>query len=476
MAHILTSHPEKPAKVRLDLLPAELQLEIFSNLENTDLKAARAVSRQLRDNASPALFRSVVACARYVALGTFQKIALDSVLQKYVKEIVFDGTVYNRVVAQNQFTYERQNSNYEELRGSASFWGLRTRYARSRICQSTKQQLMVFRWKRYQELYKEQEDMITSHVLLQTLARALEETSNVSSIVYSPHSHLLRPEAKLVRDLIPRDNKGPDPNNRNHGLDQRPSQHPFLHLIGAIYLSQYTGVRELRIDAYDKTKPGNPFTFDFFDSPDANSVQASQYLFKNLERCELNISTSHDDTTFWPSGHCIKSSLVHLSHLLAIAEDLRHLAFHIAGWQSIFAAPSLNLGPGQPLLCRFGLGHTWSKLRTASLKGVHSSGDDFLDFVKRQSNTLRSLSIQDCTLNIGIWADIVDEVVYSTSITAFILASVNERQVPTGDGDGSVRGSDGLNEWLYEGDLEVSRDGERKFVNLNLTLPDHGHH
>jgi hypothetical protein len=124
---VQTSLPAKSAKMRLDLLPAELQLEIFSNLENTDLKAARAVSRQLRDNASPALFRSVVACARYVALGTFQKIALDSVLQKYVKEIIFDGTVYNREVALHQDIYERQNSYHEELQASSSFWGLRTR-------------------------------------------------------------------------------------------------------------------------------------------------------------------------------------------------------------------------------------------------------------------------------------------------------------------------------------------------------------
>jgi hypothetical protein len=114
--------------MRFYLLPAELQLEIFSHLDNIDLKAARAVSRQLRDNASPALFRSVVACARYVALGTFQKISLDSVLQKYVKEIVFDGSVYNREVALQLDVYERQNGKYDELKASSSFWNLRTRY------------------------------------------------------------------------------------------------------------------------------------------------------------------------------------------------------------------------------------------------------------------------------------------------------------------------------------------------------------
>lgn len=56
-------------------LPAELQIEIFDYLPATDVKAARAVSRTFRDNATPALFRSIVACARYQALGAFQNVS-----------------------------------------------------------------------------------------------------------------------------------------------------------------------------------------------------------------------------------------------------------------------------------------------------------------------------------------------------------------------------------------------------------------
>ena len=57
------------------LLPAELQIEIFDYLDATDVKSARAVSRKFRDNATPALFRSIVACARYQALGAFQNVS-----------------------------------------------------------------------------------------------------------------------------------------------------------------------------------------------------------------------------------------------------------------------------------------------------------------------------------------------------------------------------------------------------------------
>jgi hypothetical protein len=118
---------QSPAVMIFDRLPAELQIEVFTYLKASDLKAARAVSRKFRDNASPALFRSVVACARYMALGAFQNIATHSVLQKYVKEIVFDGSLYDEDLAAHEGTYERMYDEYDDLRVGA-FWSKRTRY------------------------------------------------------------------------------------------------------------------------------------------------------------------------------------------------------------------------------------------------------------------------------------------------------------------------------------------------------------
>jgi hypothetical protein len=114
-----------------ELLPAELQIAIFSYLDNTSVKAARAVSRKFRDNASPALFRSVVACARYEALGAFQNISTNSVLQSYIKEIIFDGSLYDGNFAQSLPSYEAENDRHDDLRAS-SFWGKRTRYVHIR--------------------------------------------------------------------------------------------------------------------------------------------------------------------------------------------------------------------------------------------------------------------------------------------------------------------------------------------------------
>jgi hypothetical protein len=313
------------------------------------------------------------------------------------------------------------------------------------------------------------------------MARALEWTTSVSSIVYSPHPHLLRPEAKLVRDLIPRDYRVPHPLIGDTSGHERPTymRHPFLQLIGAVCLAQYTGIRELRIEPFTSSEPGTPFSIDFFDLPDANYVQAGRHLFKYLERCELEILilAIHEHTDVEHSKDAGRSRLAHLSHLLAAADDLRHLAFHISGWQPDWpSVPHLELGPGEPVFTRLGLRKTWSKLRSFSLKGVHSDGNDFIDFIKRHSSTLRSLSFQSCALYTGMWADIVDEVLYATRISSFVLDLVHERQVPTSNGDFLVQGPFGLDEWLYEGQLKISQDGGRSFVSQKLAVSGLSHH
>lgn len=96
-------------------LPAELQIEIFSHLEGSHLKAVRGVCHAFRDNAEPALFRYVIAASRYQSLGAFQKISLFSVFQKHVREIVFDGSLYDKQLAQHEKIYHTQAARFPNL-------------------------------------------------------------------------------------------------------------------------------------------------------------------------------------------------------------------------------------------------------------------------------------------------------------------------------------------------------------------------
>lgn len=88
-------------------LPAEIQIQIFGHLQGPTLKVVRRVCRAFRDNAEPTLFRYVIAAARYQTLGAFQKVSLFEVFQKHVKEIVFDGTIYDQLLAKSETAYHR---------------------------------------------------------------------------------------------------------------------------------------------------------------------------------------------------------------------------------------------------------------------------------------------------------------------------------------------------------------------------------
>lgn len=98
-----------------EILPPEIQIEIFSYLEGSHLKAVRRVCRAFRDNAEPTLFRSIVAAARYQALGAFQKISLFPVFQKHVREIIFDGSMYDKMLASNERLYHIVAARIPEL-------------------------------------------------------------------------------------------------------------------------------------------------------------------------------------------------------------------------------------------------------------------------------------------------------------------------------------------------------------------------
>ncbi|PSN72832.1 hypothetical protein BS50DRAFT_482074 [Corynespora cassiicola Philippines] len=98
-------------------LPAELQIDIFGYLGSVDLKSVRSVCKTFRNNASPALFRTIVACCRYQAMGAFQNISLHPVFAPYVNEIIFDGSVYDYEPATDESLYHRLADAIVESRG-----------------------------------------------------------------------------------------------------------------------------------------------------------------------------------------------------------------------------------------------------------------------------------------------------------------------------------------------------------------------
>ena len=107
--------------VLLDLLPAEIRLEICFYLSPCDLKAVRYVNREMLASATPALFRCAVVGARYHALHAFQKIAECPALSKYVREIAFDGSVYDQGLAKHQGLYRSVSSGSAATKAESSW-------------------------------------------------------------------------------------------------------------------------------------------------------------------------------------------------------------------------------------------------------------------------------------------------------------------------------------------------------------------
>src|SRR3712207_1439173 len=92
-------------------------------------------------------------------------------------------------------------------------------------------------------MYKEQEDMSSNGFLMQSLARGLKNMQSVSSIVFSPTHRTIPVEKESLRDMVTTENYPP------HVRDDRiaPPDHPFRQLIYAIFVAQYTGIRQLTI-------------------------------------------------------------------------------------------------------------------------------------------------------------------------------------------------------------------------------------
>lgn len=291
--------------------------------------------------------------------------------------------------------------------------------------------------------------MKSDGVLVHTLSKALEWMSNVSCITYSPHPHHLPVEVKEMKGLVPRSHM------TMPGCEYTASDHPFRQLIAAICMSQFTGVRELRAEPIDKdvANHGTEFALGIFDLDD-NEMAAARFVFQSLEKLVLNMSLKVSDE------HTFGEVTDKFATLLRDTANLQHLHLHPTHWKPGVGA--------QPLFARLGLQTTWPKLQTLSLKGILADEKELSGIIKRHKQTLTNVRLSNCSLLEGVWADVVDEVVYGSKMYQFVLDCGNERGSPYID-YASLNTWE-RDSWKYEGHLEVAKDGERSFVGAKVFL------
>ena len=425
-------------------LPAELQIDIFGYLSNKDLKCVRSVSICCRDNASVWLFRSIVACARYQAMGVFQKISLHPIYQQYVKEIVFDATEYDKILAENEKEYHRLADRRKDLKNVVS-WHRHTRF------------------KKYQLLYKEQEE-IKQGVLLQTIAKALEWMPHVHSIVYCALPRHIPAEMKDIQEILPRDVRSdflPRRRMTVQGATSEGLENGFHHLIGAIAMARYNRIHEFRVERYPSTTwllPTYLFGFEHFLFSHPTYLEAGKEFFHNLTAVDLAFTYYRGPTT--------PESLANMRTLLSHIKDLRRICVHMPPSVTRSSVQNSTAGMVDPYsFATFGLTTKWDNLQCVDLQGIYASEQQLKDLVARSKHVLESMKFSFCVLTTGKWSNLVEEIVYGTGIKEFVLDHVNEWYV----GDVLFEDLPGLDPmpWSYEGQLELDEKGERYFHERN---------
>jgi hypothetical protein len=311
------------------------------------------------------------------------------------------------------------------------------------------------RFRKYKELFKEQVDILSGHVLLQTLARALEwQLPNVLSLVYSPKPHHIPLEKKDMKDVLPR--------GRNH-LDF--SHEGFHHLIGAIHVSQYTGIHNLMIEAQTMEYVGNLFQVDVFEFNNPSHVEAGRFFFRHLTRVNIALQLEFDIGSGGPDEDIALVCLANMASLLSEAKDLEDLKLRFYP-SHMYADPNRG-GYGdtfpdhEPTSRYLGLRTKWPKLRSLDLEGISAVEREVKTLVAQHQATLTSLRFGYCGLFSGKWSNIVDLVVFQTSLVAFTLDRVHE--VHVGETLFVNMTDTDAGRWNYEGHLVVTTEGERVF-------------
>ena len=427
-------------------LPSELLIEIFAYLDRVGLKTIRLVCRLFEETSSPNLFEHVLVAPRYKALGAFQLISQHPIYQRYVKELIYDGSVYDKGLATNERVYMRH---------------LKCDVASNYRLDSQERR----RFKQYQQLYDDQEVIRTEGILFHTLVRALESMPNVHSIVYSPGPRSIPIESKELKDILPRGDPHftqAYPFAEDHPNYIERAQHGFHILVGALGFVQYAGVRNFRVDipAPNSNLLGTELTDYVFAIP-VEQLSAGIYLFSHLQTLTLPIKL------IAPGSHHISPDITvnfaALRTLLKHAKEIENVSVCLRGW---------NLDPRHMYGAWFDRGGsiipialgspTWPKLRSLRLSGMHAHAEEVSKLISRHSETLVELEFTYFSLTDGLWADIVNTVLQDTRVQNFRLLCVNESMV----GNTAFRSMslDERNNWTYSGTMRLDPYGSREFV------------
>ncbi|MCJ1228961.1 hypothetical protein MMC12_005625 [Toensbergia leucococca] len=117
------------SSIGLVQLSYELLDNIVRRLDSHGIKTIRLTSQRLHQVASPLLFQRIFISSHPLDLDVFNRITSNSILQKNIRELIWDDTTLNQVlmtweifVSQAEHSWPNHPAEYTPSRGAFDFW------------------------------------------------------------------------------------------------------------------------------------------------------------------------------------------------------------------------------------------------------------------------------------------------------------------------------------------------------------------
>lgn len=415
----------------MERLPHEIVCRIFSYLQSPDLKHARLVSSDLKTAASRHLFSRILIAPRRDVLSVFRRVYEHDTYRLYVKQIVYDGSIYDVSLARSAETYissliyAEDGDRLLRLVTIASGFGI---VANSMILYLRQS------YERYLQACIEQEKIRAAFDDWHALIRGLEAMPGVRRLTYSNHTGHHLPAESITKDIavVARCVQSAAEGDYAH-LPRLFRDRGVFTMLHAMTEVPGNTVREIRLRGH----LGHGISPNFFcrDIPD---VRRAGTAFNHVHTIQLDFHNPHCDDVYsasWSSydeylnGRTLGSFLDN-----ACALERLEMSFTTVCWAEGKEEIGQLCDEQGPMLPIFLGRTTWSRLRVLKLAGLAAHEAEFADLLKRHASTLEHVSLTKCLLSTGLWANLIKVLVFRRNVRHFLIVDCYDHLNENEDG------------------------------------------
>ena len=378
-------------------LSVELVREICGNLSTSDLKSIRLTCKGLASIGAEHLLPEVYLVFTVASFERLQQISLHPIISQHVRSFIYEGDRLDHykdrtewevhliddddwLARKPQHPDTTSDEDMRDYRRNLLLWASESKNS------YTEKQLKEG-WRMYEELYRDQENIMKSHMDYRIIAQAIFRFPKLESIkmsvdgkvcppsIYLRHAH----QAGLVRTF------------GDHAIYPfaPPGVRQFISILLPLYMPEKKAHAKLRI-----LHAGSLSWYIFATHP--STASAMRKGLKHLSDLKLNFNTGHgeDGVQGGEVSECEENlrTTRNLQKFVAAAPWLRKLyvEFDIMGWG--WQATDLEYVVGN---------YTWKYLEEVTFGMISAKEEQLLDFLGRHKGTLKRMTITGLVLQKG---------------------------------------------------------------------------